>query len=306
MATPASLEQRLRRLRQRARRSARTATVLASTGAAALLLIVTVSVALPLSLLLGLGPMLPQAQPLPAAIDPLVRILLIAMLPLWLAGALRMLLQIWVVPRLHAFHYRESLAWMHWNDEAQLYVHEEFAQILEADRQQAMGWRTVYAPAEQARTLEHQLEYLSFHGELLRYSATLEPLRDRREFQWARQGLRAQGFFNQPLGLWLTCTAFGLTGLWFMFAGILSGIQTFPAWAEPLIPFAMLAWGLPVVFGFQYGPRFIIARARLVALLDFLLEEPRAALDCLERPAERRHWLARQTAPWRFRGATPD
>jgi hypothetical protein len=122
-----------------------------------------------------------------------------------------------------------------------------------------------------------------------------------------------QGIFNFPLAGWLaTMLAGAIVPVWFgLSIGPLLGVS--PNHALPphflaltmLLPFSVMLLMLPVGTGFQYAPRYLISRARLTALLDFLLERPQLDESSLEPPVEPRGWWARQLAPWQCRERAP-
>jgi hypothetical protein len=232
-----------------------------------------------------------------------------------LYGTAHALLQACTLHKLFAYYYRQALSRLERQGEALFYVFEDYHQLFEDARERGIGWQVFFQPRERQRSIEKQLEYLACYGEPLRRAARLNPITSRYEYLRARQVYRSQFFFSLPAGVWGLCILLGAVPLALMVSLVVSAVLGTAAghggpaaWLPmlvPLLPLFTMLLVIPLALGYQLSPRYTISRARLVALLDFLLEQPQLDLAALEPPAEPRGWLARQLAPWSSRERVP-
>ena len=312
-----TLEQRLLRLRQRARRGAWTATWLSAICSSLMLgLIGGIGTAALYAWLRFGAQAAPHLASMPSPLQAVLTTELLIIPPLLVFAFVRMLVQLFTAHKLFAFYYRDSLSRLDGQSEALCYADEDYRQLLEEARQQNIGSMAFFQPKERQRTLERQLEYSACFGLPLRCVAQLKPLRGRLEYVWGQALYRFQGIFQLPLWAWLTMllvglglpVAFGLT-----VAQLISSPQShttpgMPSWffaLSMLMPISTMLFVLPLGVGLQYSPRYIISRARLVALLDFLLERPQVDPATLPKPPEPKGWWARQFTPWKCRDKAP-
>ncbi len=308
---------RLRRLRDRARRGAWTATWLSSICSGLLFLLIGTISGLTVWVL---GFILQQSaapaqhfNALPTLLHTVLSVEFALIPPLMLFALVRTLVQLCTSHKLYAHYYRDALGHLVRTCEAQYYADEDYHLLLESARERHIGSLGFFQPKERQRSFERQLEFNACYGLPLRCAAELAPLPGRLEYMWGQLIYKFQGMFQIPLWVWLTAMVVGLivpVSFGVLAAPVFSGgpnhvLPPHFMLLSMLGPLSTMLFLLPLGMGFQYTPRYIISRARLVALLDVLLEQPALDPAQLPEPSEPRGWWARQFKPWRTRLRAP-
>jgi hypothetical protein len=309
------LEERLARLRQQSRQGARTATWLSSISSVFMLLIaLAASVVVYLAWQALTGKLTAHGASLPNGVGTVLEVEAVG-IPLMLTiYAVRTVIQLATAPRLFAHYYRLAMGYFAQRGVALVYADEDFRRLLEEARQRHIGSLLFFQPPEHQRSFERQLEYNACYGLPLRWAGQLRPAQGRLEYVWGQATYKIQHLFRVPLAAWLAATASGAVIPAYLAGSIVRSIGSPAQHGLPphfltlmmLMPFSVLLLMLPLAFAFRYAPRYIISRARLVALLDFLSGQPRVDITDEPAPEEPRGWWARQLAPWQCRERAPE
>jgi len=155
-----------------------------------------------------------------------------------------------------------------------------------------------------SRSLEQQLEYCACHCESLRQLLKCNTPEALRLFGAAISTYLFQRVFEVPSKLWRGVVVSGLALLVACrYVPFIAGITPL---ALGLGALGLLLFALPLGFAFSQAPRYIVSRARLVAVLDCLCEREIIDMAQLTPPVEYRAWVDRATAHWFSSEAAPD